>query len=1560
MSENIKGTNIAAPIVPFTTDDNYPTHEAKYGKGGYRTVQTIQERDSISAARLEEGMLVYVVNDPDEIHTYQYINSTWTRSKIGAGVEKVDTVEDMKRKVSEPGDIVYVKNTGGLYTKLADNYWKLLSLGIPIFTKQQEDELKSINKLPNDFISIPDPEELDIPVETTTYESTGKGYYLDIIFSTIRALQAEVAKLRNSFTYGISSYTGKDTAMGRVVGSYTVEPQEPLWDVDEDDLSIVTGAEVDLTNNNSFVPSSHVTVGEGYLAVDGTASWISPKSGGFAEVEDPKLYIFLTTSKLDVILSLVGVRSDDIKSSVDLSTLGLKKYEGDRYNIMFCLSRTVTKTEGEESKTSGYNYLWISVGNYLTGSIEDQGYWNPETNKLQSKLVTLNHKYTIESVSFEDLKVYKFNGYSKYQDFFSTVNPVEPTDENYKYRVAHITIRSVKDETDLQSIKSQLLTNELIYNEQTGVLWIKTSSGDVRPISGSGDYDKDGMEKSEIIEWLAQNGIIVTEDGSGSVKLNDIADITFVHQDTGKKFKFSVDNEGNLVSEEIPELTMATRVRGFDEKYPIVDGGNNVTYTRGFVGLLGAMENNKNPNEKADHKLFSDRVKIGSIYAPYSQTQPTYGCSHAFIELENTSDKDFPLDGCYLHYVTGTSGAEGQADDLKVYTLALSGFIPAGGTYLIRGKKYADFDQANTFVKVETFDIEWYITNEGNKKELIDLTQNKNNTYLLTYSLENLSESTTMVIANGGSDPSYKTSDFPYFFHPYYIDSVSIGSPVTINRVPAWVASSMKYYSTTLGVTGGEKRDVIYKNTFELDPAKQAYQSCNTADSSRARNANEADYQYLILEKSVIEFPKTNEVFPVEKYTPKASWEHKNVCTDKSKLDKNKPNMVTTSFGINIYRTRCFNWISCGNFDEYIWIRKKGTSNWVARFESYKDGIEKDDYSFAGSDSGMRKKSFGTFISKTDGEHTEPIKKYIYDRIHGVFPADGTNYTSHKCIIDIVSTSVDTKTTYEYVVGRADKNMNPDPEHTSYTQEFTLYPENYTPRIFQITDQQGFHWIEYQCWAAAAEEVNKTIMEISSSENIIPILINTGDMTQNGTRINEWLDYYNAGHCLFNHLEQANVVGNNDLCNTDPEILGTGDDNGKSNSFYFHVFYCYEINENILPIITNASVTRYVPSLYYLESTTTRFVFINTEITQVNCEKWFKQIYDGQTVNVYTGWTIPSDTTIQPVFDNSFTTIYSMIYDILSLDNKEVITACHEMPFTVITGANLAVTSSDASKANVDRSLNGSSTGALVGCHGNRLNSLDTKGIYWFSRLLEYFGVKLCIGGHKHTYACTNPIREFYYYGDNGSQCSIDGPMTMSRTLENDSAVWNTTIKGVSGTNGTIYNVNNTSGTEIPFNTTKFPLMKTPTGADGGITRTASVIYPYYGLPSLTGGVTYFMCQATGFKLKSNKELPSPDQRFAYVIPKTDNSGTSDKPSKEQQLPMFAEIKLNGNNSYSIYLYRIENILASKGSLFSQVSFSSAPASFDYLRGNEASSASELPIYGKWYANEKIPLIELN
>jgi hypothetical protein len=60
MAEKILGTNLSAMIAPFTTADTFATHDAKYGKGGFRSVKTFEELEAITADRTEIGMAVFV------------------------------------------------------------------------------------------------------------------------------------------------------------------------------------------------------------------------------------------------------------------------------------------------------------------------------------------------------------------------------------------------------------------------------------------------------------------------------------------------------------------------------------------------------------------------------------------------------------------------------------------------------------------------------------------------------------------------------------------------------------------------------------------------------------------------------------------------------------------------------------------------------------------------------------------------------------------------------------------------------------------------------------------------------------------------------------------------------------------------------------------------------------------------------------------------------------------------------------------------------------------------------------------------------------------------------------------------------------------------------------------------------------------------------------------------------------------------------------------------------------------------------------------------------------
>lgn len=62
MAVDLYGTRVGSTIVPFTADDTYATHDEQYGKGGYRTVESIDARNTIPYARRTVGMLVNVEN----------------------------------------------------------------------------------------------------------------------------------------------------------------------------------------------------------------------------------------------------------------------------------------------------------------------------------------------------------------------------------------------------------------------------------------------------------------------------------------------------------------------------------------------------------------------------------------------------------------------------------------------------------------------------------------------------------------------------------------------------------------------------------------------------------------------------------------------------------------------------------------------------------------------------------------------------------------------------------------------------------------------------------------------------------------------------------------------------------------------------------------------------------------------------------------------------------------------------------------------------------------------------------------------------------------------------------------------------------------------------------------------------------------------------------------------------------------------------------------------------------------------------------------------------------
>ena len=1473
-----------------------------------------------------------------------------------------------------------------------------------------------------DFDGSEDPHILVEYNPLGTTPRTNDDIYMGLIhdmMGAIRSLQAEVARLRNTFDYGIDSYKNTRTAKSVTLGGMNdIDIDEPLWAIDPGYLSGVN----DNPNFNTLLDINHsfITVGTGTIdaSVDGQLTFVDCKGrfqDGNAQGENPTLYLlkdsklitYLVTDKPDIKMTLVSLDNKAITREVDFAEI-LRGNRVNKYGFCVVISRKVRV--GEEDK--GFNYIYFSIINYENDEKLFEGYLTDD-NRLVPTRVDVPARFSIQSLDFDRLTLSRMKFYTKFEDFTEEVISSMPSEDDYKYEVAHIAIRSVKDTDMLNAVADHLRDNELVWNKAAGTLHIK-SEGKMHLIgsNNSDEHNKDeNMTDREILAALKKMGVVINveykKDEYGDdtdeiksvshISMAPISDVTFVNEETNKKFTFKVDTEGNLVGKDNSAVTIDEFMDSLGTNAGNYDA-TNYKAVRGFIADYLARKNDIYPlldgvNKVDDAGKLSDRLRISSFYAPIT-TDVAHGCTHSFIELENTSDVDIPLTGIYLHfYNPSENDYEGG-----VHHLALDGVIKAGSTYLIRGAKHAEFDDESAFIKVRTYDKEWYengklVSFEQEPVQTNDAATEVNPSspvktayrFCLTYGLSDLSPNTKLVernATNAGVDINNKKYDWIAYpniiVNPRFIDSCSFSTFAQVAKLTGndnpWYANGD---SAGIGIT--ITPNSMFRLMFALDPAKQAFNGFTTKDSSRVRYNKATDIQVVNLDKEFIGYPFSKETVKIDRYTPKASFENRNVMTDKTQLNREKPNMVTCSFGVDVYNTRCFNWISCGTFDEYVWIRKEGETAWN-KFQSYTkvSSVIPEDH----SKSIYRK------------EYTVDVNNTVYARMINRFPGNDVLFTSHKCVVVLPDAKEeDGPVKYEYVVGRPDKDGKPDSEHTNSVYTFTVYPRTYEGRTYQITDQQGFHWIEYQVWAASAEYLNTKIdQEIAdwnskNSNKVFPILINTGDMTQSGARINEWLDYYNGGVSLFDHLEQMNCVGNNDLCPINPRELGTGNDSDKSSSHFFHYFYCFDVRdtekcneedvstetapnrfiytgekfftgESLIvkahtgsAVVDNETISinitedKFIPSVYYFKTKDVMYVIMNSEIPYSNVQKWFGLCSESQKyINIYTGIEVVADGNYVGDADY-FTPIYETIYAWLNNNNHErkVIVAMHEMPFTVITMASLT----NKNPKYIDQTRNFPLAKARLGSNANQLDINETRGIYWCSRLLEYFNCKLVIGGHKHTYALSYPIKEKYswvYTGDtvidgietNHVYDSAEKIKPMSATLADEAnggtfnISWN--IDLTTDTVRDEYNVS-TDRTEIgnnkTLNSTKTPYIPKhlydtygKDVYDAGKKDSVRCCTPLeiVGNTDYDGFVTYSMCQATGYKLKSNKELPSKLQVFSKIIPLTSH-GTNkitgeaeDKPNDNQLYPMYSVLEFNDDCSeVSVSMNRITGIFKKDG-----------------------------------------------
>nr|UVX89340.1 MAG: hypothetical protein [Bacteriophage sp.] len=110
-----------------------------------------------------------------------------------------------------------------------------------------------------------------------------------------------MARIKNSFKYGINSYTDENTLISSISDGTNDPDDEPLWAVDEEDLSLITS--LTIGNGCELTPVSNLNFEkEGVVKITGDATWND--DGKIKDVEDPKVFMYFTVTNPDVNIHL--------------------------------------------------------------------------------------------------------------------------------------------------------------------------------------------------------------------------------------------------------------------------------------------------------------------------------------------------------------------------------------------------------------------------------------------------------------------------------------------------------------------------------------------------------------------------------------------------------------------------------------------------------------------------------------------------------------------------------------------------------------------------------------------------------------------------------------------------------------------------------------------------------------------------------------------------------------------------------------------------------------------------------------------------------------------------------------------------------------------------------------------------------------------------------------------------------------------------------------------------------------------------------------------------------
>lgn len=993
-------------------------------------------------------------------------------------------------------------------------------------------------------------------------------------------------------------------------------------------------------------------------------------------------------------------------------------------------------------------------------------------------------------------------------------------------------------------------------------------------------------------------------------------------------------------------------------------------------------------------------VSLSTIYCGGKfNSQNDAKCSHNFVEIYNSGDSDYNLGGAYLLYTDCTLDATGNSGYVW-QILRLDGVVKAGSTYTVRGAR-CNRDDAS-FIKIDNYDQEWldiennlvsfspnkgtfYLINgvnvdgerqlpqsllqainERNFKFFNDNIVNKNNGYIDGFGFCSSPKDAVMVGAESSplciskDDNNLVTSEKCLFTKNFILDpskqalktldkksTNTLWTYINIDKQTEKLGNSVQYYwsdfykkSYTPGCTNDKH------NFYNYGRSKFNEKCPNIVNVTFGKQATATVIYAGKCEHEIIMYYQINDNAEIKKEAINKgvayNGEFLEVTSVTDAVYTTDP--IYSQYTVNSDASRCFNWISVGNYDEYVEYRLKGSDGWKRQYSIIeKDATDPDSINEDG----------------TDAPFIEFYKRYTW-------PAGYDNIwvTTHKRIIRGLTSGV-----YEYRIGR-----DGDSSYTSEIKEFEVKNNAQVSkfRFTQVTDQQGFNWAEYQAWRRSCDMIDKSRREDIKNNNgeivdkarSIDFTINTGDIAQSGNRVSEFIDYFD-GRTSMNDVVEMFTIGNNDLCGLIPTKFGNGDDfTSKFNPINVRKYYTFELDKNnvdnagksnyFLPEVEISNTTgdkqtyRNIPidSIYSFNYGDYHFVSINSEYTKASAsiynkinytnsndiddnfiksineriESWFTQdllLWKDSYIPTTHGKYMPS--TKYYTMNGETPTLFTD-YDVgdpipananILINEPRNCSKClvymHEIPFTIVTDAFVT---------------GGSERG------GSKLNTYNTKGSYRLSRLFKLYGIRIVFGGHKHTYslsypvydcstdinnynsdivlpgyeddphrivtseASRSPVIQFITMGDVSTLDAADTKRTSDAKLLACHLTDSCTYKSIHYDPGYYVYMNNGYQQLNNDNNIIF----------GDITARCQLV------TSIDAPV-YVMSQATGFKLVSNKELMTIKDNVIPWIKLSCPEVSSGNAGRLQLDPMYITYDLDSiTNTASIKFKRVENI----------------------------------------------------